>query len=108
MVSPVSSSGVTEIAPVELRGRYVAVWMPGWMFSLGLRSTLGGLLMDALGGRGLFGLVLVTGLLGAVAFPLLRGRPRSRPALAFRCAKRGWRGWAGRVDFDSMTACRPV
>ena len=59
------------------------------MFGLSLGPTLAGLLMDALGGRGLFGLVLVTALLGAVAFPLLRGRRRSQPFLAFRRAKRG-------------------
>jgi MFS family permease len=89
LLSPVSSSVVTEMAPVELRGRYVAVWTLVWMFGLSLGPTLGGLLLDALGGRGLFGLVLAVGLLGAVAFPLLRGRRRSQPALAFRHAKRG-------------------
>jgi len=33
-------------------------------------------------------IVLVAGLLGAVVFPLLRGRRRSQPVLAFRHAKR--------------------
>ena len=89
LLSPVSSSVVTEMAPVELRGRYVGIWTLVWMFGLSLGPTVGGLLMDALGGRGLFGLVLAAGLLGAVAFPLLQGRRRAQPALAFRKAKRG-------------------
>lgn len=80
LLSPVSSSVVTEMAPVELRGRYVSVWTLVWMFGLSLGPTFGGLLMDALGGRGLFGLVLAAGLLGAVAFPLLRGRSRLSPS----------------------------
>jgi MFS family permease len=40
LLSPVSSSVVTEMAPVELRGRYVAVWTLVWTFGLSLGPVL--------------------------------------------------------------------
>jgi MFS family permease len=89
LLSPVSSEVVTEMAPVALRGRYLAVWTLVWMLGMSLAPTLGGLLMDAIGGRGLFALVLAAGLLGALVFPLLHGRRRSPAAVALQRAARG-------------------
>jgi MFS family permease len=89
LFSPVSSTVVTGLAPPALRGRYLGAWTLVWMFGLSLGPTAGGLLMDVLGGRGLFGLVLVAGAFGAAAFPLLRRQGRSRVAPSFRHARRG-------------------
>jgi MFS family permease len=86
--SPVSSTVVTQLAPVELRGRYLGAWTLVWMFGASLGPTAGGFLLDALGGRGLFTLVLLSGLAGGVGFPLLRRSSRDHLTLAVRRLRR--------------------
>jgi hypothetical protein len=59
-----------------------------WLFGASLGPTAGGFLLDALGRRGLFTLVLLSGLAGGVGFPLLRRSSCDHLALAVRRLRR--------------------
>ncbi len=78
LLIPISSTVVSCLAPVELRGRYMGVWTLVYMGGYATGPLLGGLALDALGGRGAFVLLAAAGLLGALLFPLLRRWRRSR------------------------------
>ena len=75
LLVPISSTIVSEMAPEELRGRYMGAWTLVWIGGLALGPTLGGIAMDDLGARGACLLILATGLLGSVLFALQRVRP---------------------------------
>lgn len=68
LLIPVSSTIIAEMAPLDLRGRYMAVWTLVWMAGLALGPLVGGLVMDRIGGRGAFGIIFLAGELGAVLF----------------------------------------
>ena len=76
LLIPIASTVVSRLAPVELRGRYMGVWTLVYMGGYALGPLLGGWALDALGGRGSFAITAAVCLLGAVLFPLLRGRVR--------------------------------
>jgi MFS family permease len=84
---PVSSTVITCLAPLELRGRYVAVWMVVWLGGYALGPLLGGFALDRLGGRGAGLLLLASGLSGAALYSLMMGgRGSHAPASVPECA----------------------
>lgn len=76
---PVSSTAVSEMAPVALRGTFMGAWTLVDCLGRGIGPLAGGWALDAIGGRQNFALVLVVGLAGAGLFPLLRRREQPRP-----------------------------
>jgi MFS family permease len=78
---PISSTVSAELAPVELRGRYMGAWTLVQMGGFALGPTFGGMAMDGLGSRGAFILVGGIGLLGAALFALTAGHFRSAEAI---------------------------
>lgn len=88
LLSPIAASVVSDMAPEAVRGRYMGVWTVIWSGGQSLGLLVTGLAVDAVGGRGTFGMVLVAGLAGAALFLVVRGAER-------RAGRRGWPG-AGR------------
>jgi MFS family permease len=78
LLSPVATTVVGEMAPEEVRGRYMGVWTVVWSGGASLGPAFGGLAMDRLGGRQAFVVIMVVGAAGAALFPLLRRRPGQR------------------------------
>lgn len=76
LLIPISTTVVSGLAPPALRGRYMGAWTLVWLGGYALGPLFGGLALDALGPKGAYVLVLVTGLGGAALFPLLRARRR--------------------------------
>jgi len=72
LLIPISSTVVSHLAPVELRGRYMGVWTLVYTGGYALGPLIGGFALDRLGGRGAFLVIAVTGVLGAALFTLLR------------------------------------
>ncbi len=68
LLIPISSTVVSNLAPPELRGRYMGAWTLVYMGGYALGPLLGGWLLDSLGGRGAFAVDAVAGALGAVLF----------------------------------------
>ncbi len=73
LLIPISATVVSEMAPVSLRGRYMGAWTLAWTAGTALGPTVGGPVMDLLGVRGAYLLVLACGLVGSGLF-LARGR----------------------------------
>ncbi len=80
LLIPISATVVAEMAPASLRGRYMGAWTLAWTLGTALGPTLGGPLMDLLGVRGAYMLVLACGLAGSGLF-LVRGRCLAAPAV---------------------------
>jgi MFS family permease len=79
---PVSTTIVSHLGSVELRGRYMGVWTLVWTAGASaLGPLLGGLLLAGLGPRGSCLLVVALGLAGAGLYSLL-GTKAERPGLA--------------------------
>jgi MFS family permease len=74
LLIPISSTVVSRLAPVDLRGRYMGLWTLVYVGGYALGPLIGGWALDRLGGHGAFLVIAATGLLGAVLFVLLRGR----------------------------------
>lgn len=87
LLSPLSASLVSDMAPAAVRGRYMGVWTVVWSGGMGLGPSLAGFSMDALGGRTTYLLVLVVGMLGGLLFLGLRSAQRRRPPVAPRGAQ---------------------
>ena len=79
VIAPVSTVLVADMAPETMRGRYMAVFGLTWGIGYGLGPTLGGAVMDNLGGRYIWYLALILGSIAAAAF-LLMGRFVPSPA----------------------------
>ena len=79
VIAPVSTVLVADMAPETMRGRYMAVFGLTWGIGYGLGPTLGGAVMDNLGGRYIWHLALILGSIAAAAF-LLMGRFVPSPA----------------------------
>jgi MFS family permease len=79
VIAPVSTVLVADMAPETLRGRYMGAFGLTWGIGYGLGPTLGGTVMDNLGGRYVWYVSLMLGLMAAVAF-LLLGRFMPSPA----------------------------
>jgi MFS family permease len=77
---PTVTAFVADIAPEDLRGRYMGAAGLIWGAGYGLGPVTGGLVMDRLGGVYIWPLTLALGLVGAAAY-LLLGRfiGRTRP-----------------------------
>lgn len=71
VIAPVSTVLVADMAPETLRGRYMGVFGLTWGVAYGLGPTLGGTVMDSLGGRYVWYASLLLGSIAAVAFLLL-------------------------------------
>jgi MFS family permease len=82
---PIFSTVVSNLAPPELRGRYMGAWTLVYMGGYALGPLLGGWLLDALGGRGAFALMATVGVLGAGLFVML-GRVSPGLAAVASCA----------------------
>ena len=74
LLVPITSTVAAELAPVELRGRYMGAWTLVQMGGYGLGPTFGGLALDRLGAPVAFGVVGGCGLLGALLFTAAAGR----------------------------------
>jgi MFS family permease len=79
VIAPVSTVLVADMAPEIMRGRYMAVFGLTWGIGYGLGPTLGGAVMDNLGGRYIWYSSLILGSIAAAAF-LLMGRFVPSPA----------------------------
>jgi MFS family permease len=79
VIAPVSTVLVADMAPETMRGRYMGAFGLTWGIGYGLGPTLGGIVMDNLGGRYIWYTSLILGSLAAVAF-LLLGRFVPLPA----------------------------
>ena len=80
---PLSTSLVSGMTTVAERGRYMGVWSLVWIGGQALSPLLAGWGMDAAGGRTTFFLVMLVGLAGTAAYPLV-WRRRGRDATALR------------------------
>jgi len=75
LFGPLTSAIVAQMAPTELRGRYMGSWTLIYIAGQGaLGPLLGGLLLDRLGAHVSYGLLIVCGLAGACLYPLLRAK----------------------------------
>lgn len=77
LLVPISSTIVSELAPAQLRGRYMGVWTFVYLGGYALGPLFGGLAMDRLGDRAAYALIVGLGLAGAVLFALLRAPRRA-------------------------------
>jgi MFS family permease len=83
LLMPIAATVVAEMAPAELRGRYMGVWTVVYLGGSAIGPTAGGLAISALGARNAFVIVGAAGLCGAVLFSLFRlliGPTRHRAA----------------------------
>ncbi|MDY7080286.1 MAG: MFS transporter [Chloroflexota bacterium] len=74
VVMPTSQALVAKIAPEDMRGRYMAVFGFGWAIPQAVGPLLAGLIMDNADPRWVWYGAGLVGLVGAVAFILLRRR----------------------------------
>jgi MFS family permease len=79
VIAPVSTVLVADMAPEIVRGRYMGAFGLTWGISYGLGPTLGGAIMDNLGGRYIWHASLILSSMAAAAF-LLLGRFVPSPA----------------------------
>ncbi len=72
LLVPIAAALVSQMAPLELRGRYMGTWTLVWMTGTALAPIFGGLALDHLG-RAAYLVILAVCLLGALLLALLRG-----------------------------------
>jgi MFS family permease len=68
---PTSSTYVANLAPIDMRGRYMSLFGLSWPIGAGIGPLIGGILSDLLGARATWYGGLVIGMLSAAAFLLL-------------------------------------
>ena len=78
ILAPTSSTYVANLAPVDMRGRYMSLFGLSWPIGAGIGPLFGGILNDTLGPRSTWFGGLAVGLVSAAIFLLLSRR--SRPA----------------------------
>jgi len=78
LLSPIATTMVSDMAPEEVRGRYMGIWALIWNGGMGLGPALTGVSMDGLGSRQTFSAMIACGGAGAVGYLLLRARIRRR------------------------------
>jgi MFS family permease len=71
VIAPVSTVLVADMAPETMRGRYMGVFGLAWGIGYGLGPTLGGTVMDNLGGRYIWYATPILGSMAAAVFLLL-------------------------------------
>lgn len=74
MVSPVGQAIVTQFAPEEMRGRYMAVFGFSWVIPFAIGPLLAGLVLDNLNPNWLWYAAGVVGIVAAAAFYLVEQR----------------------------------
>jgi MFS family permease len=74
MVSPVGQAIVTQFAPEDMRGRYMAVFGFSWVIPFAIGPLLAGLVLDNLNPNWLWYAAGVLGIVAAAAFYLLEQR----------------------------------
>jgi MFS family permease len=79
MNMPTSTTYVADLAPVEMRGRYMSIYGLTWGVAMGIGPLLGGLLNDHLGPTAIWYGAGIAGLLSTVSF-LLMSRRYPEPA----------------------------
>lgn len=82
LVMPVGGAIVAQLAPAEMRGRYMAVFNFGWVIAAAAGPFLAGLVMDNTDPRWIWFLAFSAALAAASAFLQLEGRlgkPAKRP-----------------------------
>jgi MFS family permease len=89
ILMPTSSTFAANMAPADMRGRYMSLYTLTWAISTGVGSILGGFLSDTLGprsiwyGGGVIGLISVTGFIALKT--LYKGRLKAAiPAATFQ------------------------
>jgi MFS family permease len=68
IISPTATSVTADLAPSDLRGRYMSVLGLTWMVGMGLGPMLGGIISDTLTPRVLWPIMACTALAGAMAY----------------------------------------
>lgn len=76
--APTFSAYVADIAPMDMRGRYMAAFGLTWGISFGLGPVLGGWLNDNFGPAAMWHGALLLGLASTVGFVLLSIRPQPK------------------------------
>jgi MFS family permease len=71
LLVPIAPALVSQLAPLELRGRYMGIWTLVWMTGTALAPIFGGLALSHLG-RAAYLVLLAVCLLGAALFAVLR------------------------------------
>jgi MFS family permease len=74
MVSPVGQAIVTQFAPEEMRGRYMAVFGFSWVIPFAIGPLLAGMVLDNLNPNWLWYAAGILGVVAAAAFYLLEQR----------------------------------
>ncbi|MCK4314520.1 MAG: MFS transporter [Anaerolineae bacterium] len=87
VVMPTSQALVAQIAPEDMRGRYMAVFGFGWVIPQAVGPLLAGLVMDNADPRWVWYAAGLLGLVGAAAFVLLRRRAEQAAEKAIRVAE---------------------
>lgn len=78
---PTASKYVADLAPADLRGRYISVYWLGWGLARTLAPLIGGTLNDSIAPRAIWIGGLLFGLLSAIGLFLLSRASRPQPAL---------------------------
>lgn len=80
IVVPTASARAANLAPVEMRGRYMSLYGLTWNLATGISPVVGGLLSDTLGPQAPWFGGAVTGALAVLAFWFLQARSGRKPA----------------------------
>lgn len=76
---PTSTALTANLAPADMRGRYMGIYSLAWGVGVGVSPVIGGLLNDAVAPAAIWYFGLTTGMLGASGFALLnRSIPPTR------------------------------
>jgi len=81
LLIPTASSFAANLAPVDMRGRYMSIYGLSWGFASGTASPMGGFLSDRLGPRYIWFGAALMGFLGTISFIILGDRYRKSQSL---------------------------
>jgi MFS family permease len=78
LIMPTSSTYAANLAPVEMRGRYMSLYSLGWPVAAGIGPLIGGLLNDSIGPRSIWFGGATIGFISVLFFLFLsqRGSPQ--------------------------------
>jgi dipeptide/tripeptide permease len=79
VVVPVASKYVADLAPADLRGRYMSVYWLSWAASRGVAPLVGGFLNDRIAPIAIWYGALLIGLTSAAGLAWLAARSTRRP-----------------------------
>jgi MFS family permease len=75
---PTASTYAANLAPMDMRGRYMSIFGLSWRIAIGTGPILGGILNDNLGPKAIWYGGVVIGLLSVVTFLVINDRARLR------------------------------